>query len=384
MRRCFIHIGTHKTGTTALQIVFNRSRLLLVANDILYPTTGRPPEGPNGHHNLAWEISGDRRFRSEYGTIEDLEGLLATAGGVVVLSSEDFECSVYHEGGFDAFLQRLRSHGFQISIVVYLRHQADYAESLYQTMVTHGLPHAFSEFVETILESGRFSWQKWIFPFCYRDFLDRLEAFAETQVIVRSYDRLAHPPLIADFCIGVLGVEPGALGIDLGLRANARAPLIETLRAFCENRKGAALDLEELEVLASLARGLGSDSPPMSLAARRALTERFRDSNAHVCARFGIPPWTEDRRRSSAYAAATTLDGMFSEEIARTVLRTASVIREETSALRRERDSLAAEHASLREALSSMTASSSWRMTAPLRRARRALTSGWHRLAGKR
>src|SRR6202022_3469950 len=71
MPRCFIHIGTHKTGTTSIQHLLSRNSSALRQMGYYYPDAGRLELHP-GHHNLAWGISGDRRFRDDYGTIDDL------------------------------------------------------------------------------------------------------------------------------------------------------------------------------------------------------------------------------------------------------------------------------------------------------------------------
>src|ERR1044072_876913 len=117
MRRCFLHLGTHKTGTTSLQALLNESYLKLRELGYLYPRAGRPPEVPFGHHNIAWEISGDRGFRAENGGIEDL---LAEIKGVphdVIISSEDFECSLGRDGALPEFIRQLQTCGLHVIAV---------------------------------------------------------------------------------------------------------------------------------------------------------------------------------------------------------------------------------------------------------------------------
>ncbi|NBW61199.1 MAG: hypothetical protein EBR31_05685, partial [Methylophilaceae bacterium] len=96
MKKIFIHSGLHKTGTTALQAMLFKNRKNLSVQDFYYPSSGIP-RNFYGHHNIAWQISRDRRFRSEFG---DLRALLKEIGGIgkskIVLSSEDFECSLLY------------------------------------------------------------------------------------------------------------------------------------------------------------------------------------------------------------------------------------------------------------------------------------------------
>ena len=43
VKRILLHIGTHKTGTSALQRVFQSERATLAASGICYPSTNREP-----------------------------------------------------------------------------------------------------------------------------------------------------------------------------------------------------------------------------------------------------------------------------------------------------------------------------------------------------
>src|ERR1700730_1496523 len=128
MRQCFLHIGTHKTATTSVQHLLDGHPRELEASGLLYPKVGRPDEAAAGHHNLAWEIASDRRVRPGFGTADDLIRELANTSQNVILSSEDFESSVHHRDRFESFIQAIQSLGIQMSLVIFLRNQIDYAE----------------------------------------------------------------------------------------------------------------------------------------------------------------------------------------------------------------------------------------------------------------
>jgi hypothetical protein len=51
-----------------------------------------------GHHNIAWELCGDRRFRPDLGTIDDFFSEIDKSDRNVILSSEDFESATDIEG----------------------------------------------------------------------------------------------------------------------------------------------------------------------------------------------------------------------------------------------------------------------------------------------
>src|SRR5690606_9161185 len=79
------HIGTHKTGTTAIQRFLTECAVQLKSIDILYPVAGRLPGG--SHHNLVWELVGDSRFNAAYGTWEDLHREVEDHGDLNVIVS---------------------------------------------------------------------------------------------------------------------------------------------------------------------------------------------------------------------------------------------------------------------------------------------------------
>src|SRR5204862_1632178 len=68
-RELLLHVGTHKTGTTSLQVTLADLSADLAARGILYPETGRVGAG---HHNIAWGLVGDRRFDRGVGYLDEL------------------------------------------------------------------------------------------------------------------------------------------------------------------------------------------------------------------------------------------------------------------------------------------------------------------------
>ena len=71
-RTAFVHVGTHKTGTTSLQSMLAANAKILRAAGVLVPLAGRVERGSAGHHNVAWELLRDQRFDPRHGTLEAL------------------------------------------------------------------------------------------------------------------------------------------------------------------------------------------------------------------------------------------------------------------------------------------------------------------------
>src|SRR5882757_356131 len=100
MRKCFLHMGTYKTGTTSLQAILSARYDELQQYGFLYPRAGRGPMG--AHHNISMELSGASRFRFEFGTIEDLLNEIDGTQNNIVISSEGF-CRTAYEPKFRDF-----------------------------------------------------------------------------------------------------------------------------------------------------------------------------------------------------------------------------------------------------------------------------------------
>jgi hypothetical protein len=90
-RRIILHVGVHKTGTSAIQIALTRNRARLLDQGVLYPLAGCPadPALHFGQHEVPWAILGRDpdspvldRLRAE---------MVRSAAKRVILSSEEFD-----------------------------------------------------------------------------------------------------------------------------------------------------------------------------------------------------------------------------------------------------------------------------------------------------
>ncbi len=223
MTRCFLHIGTHKTGTCALQAVF-ASGEAAVARRIAYPAAGRILDG---QHNLAWELSEDERFDPSLGTLADLIPEIGADPRPSVVSSEDFEYAHAHPEALGAFAAALRAAGVETRVIVYLRERVSYAESLYAELTRHGRIVGFGSFLDQIVRDGAFvDHHGWIFRFDYAALLAPFAAaFGPEALTVRPYVS-GHSPqaLTVDF-FDVIGLPFGAHEVPTTGTVNPRCTL---------------------------------------------------------------------------------------------------------------------------------------------------------------
>jgi hypothetical protein len=129
MPRLFLHIGTHKTGSTAQQQLLHQHREALAVEGIFYPETGLQK---HAHHQLAW-ASGARRPAVDAGFLasafEKIAGQARHSGDTVVLSSEEFEFTP------DPAVLAALKKSFEVSVVIYLRKQDHCLEAAYNQHV---------------------------------------------------------------------------------------------------------------------------------------------------------------------------------------------------------------------------------------------------------
>jgi len=186
-RILFLHIGTHKTGTTSLQAMVAAHPAHFESQGLYYPRTGRAGWG---HHNIAWQLTGDERFDPRAGTLADLLDELRTADpSAVLVSSEDFEYLYRAPGQLSRLRRALDDLGYAVRIVVTLRRQSDYVESLYAELLKHGLKADLDTFVSDALAQGGVSHGTWEFRLIYDQLLDAFaDVFGEDSVRAIPYD----------------------------------------------------------------------------------------------------------------------------------------------------------------------------------------------------
>lgn len=165
--RFILHIGTAKTGTTAIQRILSENRSQLRKQNAIYPNTQPLLRGSSeAHHRLAHaftEIDPEQRQLAD----GFLDRMIANASRdtTIIISAEAISRHIH---GKDAWNSRnywrkrkqylltlsnaIKHRGFDVEAVVFLRRQDEFAESLYKEMVIKGLTN---ETFENFLISKR-------------------------------------------------------------------------------------------------------------------------------------------------------------------------------------------------------------------------------------
>jgi len=150
----YLHIGSHKTGTTTIQRALHLNRKTLRRQGFFLPCSGRPNPHFAAQHNLCWEIRSDRRFDPQFGTWNDLTNEIDKQNNYekILLSSEDF-CLLSLEQILQV-RQKLANH--QAKIILYLRRQDKLLQSIWSQTIkspTNPFKKAFSTFIQANLDT---------------------------------------------------------------------------------------------------------------------------------------------------------------------------------------------------------------------------------------
>lgn len=199
MSTVYLHIGTAKTGTTAIQRFLPMNRALLNRQDYDHPLMPfhfpRMGDGRNAHFLTLWDDKSKwaDRWDKGFAVIRDA----AEQFGHIIMSDEVLWAEGAKEGFWERVTEGFSKIGIRLNIVVYLRRQDEMAESHWNQMVKGKpkLSQSFSEFVT----AGEY---EATFPLEYDKGLDRIAAFVgKDRIFVRAYEKaqFAEGSLFADF-----------------------------------------------------------------------------------------------------------------------------------------------------------------------------------------
>lgn len=181
----FVHIGTQKTGSSALQAYLAEHSDLLLQQGIHYLETGRA----RSHGDLAQALHGKADMALWQRARDEIQ---RSASPKKIISAEGLWVTD------PVLLKNELPAGLPVRIVVYLRRPDLYLQSLWKQAVAGGRKTGFDEWLEKRVPRG--------------DYLSTVEgwasAFGPESLIVRPYERPDGANTIADFCriIGAVGL----------------------------------------------------------------------------------------------------------------------------------------------------------------------------------
>lgn len=308
MRTCFIHIGTHKTGTTSIQMTLGDNTETLDISGYIYPRAGRS-ENSGGHHNIAFELFDRDRFKAEFGTIDELLSEMKSSSKNAIISSEEFLHAIHYErGAFQRFIDKIADSYQNIIIVIYLRRQTDFLKSNYFECLKNGLSMTFEDYVTGRLDSDLDE-----FPLDYARLIFQINQLTGIELVVRSYDAVRSRGLLSDF-FGMLGISSDHL--QFGVRLNVELPLSENFLSYYQNRLGRIATDAERQVIGALMEPISAEnSPRIAEPTRATITRQFARSNKDIAALYGLGALAAEDPPAHLGVNWIVIDHIFSTEL---------------------------------------------------------------------
>lgn len=281
MRRCYLHIGTHKTGTSTIQRALSLQPDRLAEAGFFFPCTGQL-EPNSGQHGLASLTNPP----SQTALVESLLDEVAPLKQHVILSSEEFTRMLWSNPlGLQYLIDQLATVAQKVVVVLYLRRQSGFIESNYPERLKSHFCLDFATYAHTRMQHELAE-----FTLDYVQLVSKLDGIHGIELVVRSYDALREFSVVDDF-LDVIGWPAGIRLAEE--RINTAPALVESLKNFCRAQEQRTLTEVEERVIELIASGSAS-RPRMDRATRRAIAQHFDSSNRQVAARFGLPALIEE------------------------------------------------------------------------------------------
>jgi hypothetical protein len=237
-----------------------------------------------------------------------LADLSASTCRTALVTSEDFSLLHARPDALQVMADGLRSVGYRPIVVVYLRPQAVFAESMYVERIKHDYVRPLPGFVQTVLETGSYLPDGTVIhmEFQYTRLLEPfVRVFGKESVVVRPYEAqkgVAH--IFEDFLSIVRTADPDFARTPMTLqvhapRANDSLKFLELLyTAYASLHKGKIASPGTIgNDLVAMVRQIDPEFPEEALVARFALITReetleflrkFGPDNLAVEREFGI------------------------------------------------------------------------------------------------
>lgn len=219
MATLYLHIGTPKTGTSAIQKFLPLNKELLEEQGYCYPDFGFRYPGIGIYRNAHFMVYRHKRDNSESEEefeanrkaederfiegLDKLKDLSETFPNIIMSDENIWNGYVKREDFWETLKKELTDRGIDLKVIVYLRRQDLVLESYWSQQVRETMQISFQEYVN----SNEYSFFK-------LDYYDRLKSIAKIvgkeNIIVRAYEKQQYEgngnTLISDF-LKVIGLE---------------------------------------------------------------------------------------------------------------------------------------------------------------------------------
>jgi hypothetical protein len=242
-KQLILHVGFHKSGTSALQESFAEQRQELHAAGVLYPSIGR-----KAHHRIAWALTqrawGWKKRGGEvtpFKHFSKMASLITRSNSPKIVLSSEFFSELTAEQ-----IQKIVSgiRGREVKILFTLRPLAKLLGSSYQQYLKYGTKADYVEWLHSVLDEPGVSkinptfWQRHMHGDVVTKWVD---AFGKDNVSVLIVDE-SRPEFLYESLNEYLGLAPGFLkpqvtGSNRSLSLEEVSLLLELNRRFPKERQ---------------------------------------------------------------------------------------------------------------------------------------------------
>jgi len=271
----YLHIGSHKTGTTSIQVFLSENRKAFMEAGLAYLTYG--PKAPAANMLINKIASQDPNMVKKVWRVlakqrENAEHCLISAENLFATSPNMLKTALHAE---------LVRPGEDVKIICYLRRQDEYLESLFLQRLRNGRTRqSLEKFIQSRISLGRGRYTKT---------LDLWKtAFPEAEILVRVYQRnkLIGQDAIEDF-LHLIGMEKLKALQATPQEANPRAnrDLYDLLQLVAQNTKYDVAKVNAQLVNADLPH-TGAGRNLLSDEQRKEIFNHFKDENIKLAENY--------------------------------------------------------------------------------------------------
>lgn len=288
-RKLYLHIGTHKTGSTSIQHFLKDNQDLLIKNNYYYPMEGGYYLPPEASQSLLAHAVLEKRpnyignvLLDKVSFVKELKEHISNNNCEnVVISSEHFSHATTVEE-IRNIIEIFSSLFSRIKIIIYLRRQDLRSESSYiQNVKTGNTVTTFDEFIQT---------KNW-------DYHEMLSLWAnvigDENIVVRPFEQsqFSGGSLIKDFLIHI-DYPLGEISTESNYKKNISPPIeyIEFIRILGYKLPSYGARRQLYSIINKLPLNIDQTKYTFfSLESRRLYLDGFRESNNKVAEEFLKP-----------------------------------------------------------------------------------------------
>lgn len=267
----FLHIGTHKTGSTAIQ------RALPVGGAAALKAGLVRLDIHGDVARTSWTEDDARSLRSH------LAGQIVPGASRYLLTCEGFSGNPlqgYANAPVAAERLRAATADFDVRVVVFLRRQDDFLESIYTQLIHQGGSQSFEAFLQAMPDGG---------PDWHRLLTTYAAEFGRDNLVVRRYHATFYPrpeSLLEDFC-AILGVPTSVLAKADSTPNQGYSHKAQELARVCNPHLDDAGRRQLRQLLQKISpKPVFQSYAYFDLAGRRTLLAACAESNARVAREF--------------------------------------------------------------------------------------------------